>query len=57
MVENNLYGESENSVNKRYGPSERTSWDYKIIEAKRGYYSDPVMYRVTVEFELLVGDL
>lgn len=55
MVERILYGEIEKSVNKIYGPGERTSWDYKIIEVKRGYYPDPFMYRITVEFETFVG--
>ena len=55
MVERILYGAIEGSVNKVYGAGERTSWDYKIIDVGRGYYPDPFMYRVTVEFKTFTG--
>ena len=55
MVERILYSAIEESVNKVYGPGKRTSWDYKIIDVERGYYREPYMYRVTIEFETFTG--
>lgn len=54
MVERILYGAIEESVNKVYGP-ERTSWDYKIIDIERGYYPEPYMYRITIQFQTFTG--
>ena len=55
MVERILYDSIEESVTKVYGPGERTSWDYKIIEVERGYYPEHYMYRVTIQFETFTG--
>lgn len=55
MVERILYGAIEESVTKVYGAGEKTSWDYKIIDVERGYYPDPFMYRIRIEFETFTG--
>lgn len=55
MVERMLYDQIGESVTKVYGPGERTSWDYKIIDVERGYYPEPYMYRVTIQFETFTG--
>ena len=49
------YKSIEKSVNNVYGENKRTSWDYRIINIERGYYPEPYLYRLTIEFETFTG--